>query len=105
MSEHRIAKTMEICVGALDAAIALGPDAPHQDIADAVRCVIDLRNHVIALKREGKLNQAQVDQANSLVSLAYGAEHPLIGFHLHRLEQTRDGARKLGRALKPRRKG
>lgn len=99
MNDRTIIETAGTCVSALDAAIEHGPDAPHEEIAGAVRCVIALRNQIIELKREGRLEQRHVDQANALVSLAHGAEHPLIGFHLHRLEQTRDGAKELSQIL------
>lgn len=99
MNDRTIAETAGLCINALEATLEYGPDAPHEEIARAVRCVIDLRDHVLELNRSGQLDQHHADQANSLVSLAHGAEQPLIGVHLHRLEQTRDGVKDFSRAL------
>lgn len=99
MTKRPIEQAAESCVSALDAAIAHGADAPHDEIAHAVRCVIELRNRIIAQSRAGRFDRRHVNQANALVSLAHGAEHPLIGFHLHRLEQTRDGVKALWSSL------
>jgi hypothetical protein len=85
----------ERAIEALKAAISHGPQAPHQEVADAVRCVIALRNHLLERARAGDDTRAALDRVNSLVSLAHGAEHPLIGFHLYRMEQTRDGIDRL----------
>lgn len=57
--------------------------------------MIALRNQLLKLHRDGSISRARLDEANALVSLAHGAEHPLIGFHLHRLEQARDYANAL----------
>lgn len=91
MAPHRLHESIEACIDALDQTIASGPTAPHEEIAVAVGCVIALRNEILECTRSGQVDKELLDQANSLVSLAYGAEHPLIGVHLHRLKQTRDG--------------
>jgi hypothetical protein len=98
MMDEEARREAERAMEALEAAIAHGPQAPHQEVADAVRCMIALRDHLLERARRGDDTRTALARVNSLVSLAHGAEHPLIGFHLHRLEQTRDG---LAELLKP----
>jgi hypothetical protein len=79
----------------LDRVIAEGSDVAHEDVHAAVVCVVALRNRILAEHRETGSERSRLDQANALVSLAYGAEFPLTGFHLRRFEGTRDGIRAL----------
>lgn len=80
---------------ALEAVLQKGPRVPHREVAEAIGYLILMRNRLIDSARAGKAPRTWLDQANSLVSLSYGAENPLIGFHMHRLEQTRDGLKAL----------
>lgn len=79
----------------LDKVIDEGSDVGHEDVHAAVTCVVAFRNALIAGHRAGRVDHGRLDAANALVSLAYGAEFPLSGFHRHRFEQTRDGLKKL----------
>lgn len=81
----------ETAIAALDEVIASGPQVAHEDVASAVQCVAAMRNHMLAEARNGGVSRACLDQANALLSLAYGAQAPLMGLHLHRIGQTRDG--------------
>jgi hypothetical protein len=81
----------ETAIAALDEVIAAGPQAAHEDVASAVRCVAAMRNHMLAEVRNGDVSRTCLDRANTLLSLAYGAQAPLMGFHLRRIKQTRDG--------------
>lgn len=79
----------------IDIVLREGLQVEHAGIQAATNDVVAFRNRVIERFRHGAVDRAVLDRANSLVSLAYGAEFPLSGLHLHRLEQTRDGLRKL----------
>src|SRR3546814_10386810 len=81
----------ETAIAALDEVIAPGPQVAHEDVASAVRCVAALRNHMLAEVRNGGVSRTGLTRANALLSLAYGAQAPLIGFHLNRFKQTREG--------------
>lgn len=81
-------------VEAFGVAIEQGSSVRHEQIADAVRCLVALRNHLLETTRDLG-DRALLGRVNALVSLAHGAEHPLIGLHLHRMEQARDGIRDL----------
>lgn len=82
-------------IEAFEAAIDQGSKVKHEQIAEAVRRLIALRNQLLERTRAGDMGAASLRQVNALVSLAHGAEHPLIGVHLHRMEQTRNGLRNL----------
>ena len=82
-------------IEAFDAAISQGSKVRHEQIAEAVRRLIALRNQLLDRTRAGDIEGVPLKQVNALVSLAHGAEHPLIGVHLHRMEQARDGLRTL----------
>ena len=79
----------------LDAALAAGPEVGHESVAEAVRAVIELRNHLAAELRGGTVSRGVLDRVNAITSLAYGSEFPLMGVHLRRMEQTRDHLREL----------
>lgn len=82
-------------IEAFEAAIGQGSKVKHEQIAEAVRRLIALRNQLRERTRAGEIDAVPLRQVNALVSLAHGAEHPLIGVHLHRMEQARDGLRTL----------
>jgi hypothetical protein len=85
----------ETAIRKLDEALAAGPKLEHEDLVVAIRCVAELRNELVARWRQGEAPREMLDRANALLSLAYGAQAPLIGIHLHRIEQTRDGLKRL----------
>jgi hypothetical protein len=79
----------------LERVIAKGPAAEHDVVRAAMEGVVAFRNRAIEKHRVGAVDRGCLDAANSLLSLAYGAEFPLSGFHVHRLEKTRDGMKDL----------
>ncbi len=64
--------------------------ASHADLANAIRCVVALRNELIEERRCGRGSPDCLASVNSLLSLAFGAEFPLMGFHRDRIKTTRD---------------
>ena len=82
-------------VARLEHVLDRGAEVEHAEIQAATNAVVEFRNRAIKKHREGVVSDDCLDAANSLVSLAYGAEFPLSGLHRHRFEQTRDGMRKL----------
>jgi hypothetical protein len=79
----------------LDALIAADPPVPHDAVRDAVSCVVAFRNGAVRRHREGALDRHCLEGVNAALSLAYGTQFPLAGFHHHRLEQVRDAVRAL----------
>lgn len=78
-------------IAAIDAVLRDGSGVEHATIQKGSVAVVALRNAAIAEFRNGTLDRGFLDRTNSLASLAYGAEFPLSGLHLRRMEQTRDG--------------
>lgn len=82
-------------IRAIDAVLRAGPEADHATIRAAANGVIAFRNEAILAHRDGTLAREKLDGANALTSLAYGAEFPLSGLHLRRMQETRDGLQAL----------
>jgi hypothetical protein len=80
----------QTAVERLDALIAADHPVPHDAVRDAVSCVVAFRNGAVRRHRAGALDRRCLDGANAALSLAYGTQFPLAGFHPHRLEQVRD---------------
>jgi hypothetical protein len=80
----------EEAVTALDAVLT-DRARSHADLAKAIRCVIALRNSLIEERRAGRDTPECLAEVNALISLAFGAEFPLVGFHRDRIRHTRDG--------------
>ncbi len=88
--DQRARAVAQSAIAALDAALAAGPEVGHETVATAVRQVVALRNHMIDEARQGRIEPAALHHINAITSLAFGAEYPLMGVHLRRMEQTRD---------------
>ncbi|MBM9593385.1 hypothetical protein [Roseitranquillus sediminis] len=82
-------------VARLEHVLARGSDVTHRDARAATLSVIDVRDRVLSYHRDGRATDGCLDRANSMLSMAYGAEFPLSGLHRRRFEQVRDGMRAL----------
>ena len=79
-----------VALDRIDRMLAKESDAiSYAEIAEAVRCIVAFRNATIEALRAGSTTQARLDRANALVSLAHGAEYPLVDFHRDRIEQAK----------------
>lgn len=85
----------EVALEAIDAVLHAGAGVEHTAIQAATNAVIAFRDRAIEEHRAGAVSRVTLDRANALVSLAYGAEFPLSGLQLQRLEQTGDRLRAL----------
>lgn len=77
------------------------PAESYEPIAEAVRCLIQLRNHLIATGRRRSLHSARLVQVNALLSLAVSAEYPLVGVRWQRVCMVRDELRQLLSEVSP----
>jgi len=75
-------------------ALAEGAHPAYEDVADAVRRLVVLRDILIVETRQGGAPD-RLDRANAILSQAHGAEYPLVGVHRRRLEQAADALRGL----------
>lgn len=75
-------------IAAIDRALEERPDKVYRDLADVVRALVQLRDHLIA-KQEGA-NIERLERCNAVLSLVIGAEYPLEGVRRDRIQQARD---------------
>jgi hypothetical protein len=76
-------------IAAIDRALEDRPDKVYGDLADVVRALVQLRDHLIATQSEGA-NIGRLDRCNAVLSLVIGAEYPLEGVRRDRIQQARD---------------
>jgi hypothetical protein len=79
----------------IDALLEAGQPLDHEGVRGAVACLVAFRNGALRRHRENGAARGCLEGANAALSLAYGAQFPLAGAHLHRLEQVRDVMRVL----------
>ncbi|WP_366552705.1 hypothetical protein [Aquibaculum sediminis] len=98
-----------LAAAALEAVEALlqehDPEEAYDRIAEAVRCVIRLRDQLIAEERRGGSDSECLAQVNSLLSLAASAEYPLVGLRWERVCMVRDELRQLLSEVSPEAEG
>ncbi|HRO60424.1 MAG TPA: hypothetical protein PK177_14865 [Burkholderiaceae bacterium] len=82
---------------AFEHAIEKAQDLEHEDLARAVRHLVDLRDALICSRRQGWPFGAQqhLDCVNALMSLASSAEFPMAGVRWRRLCSLRDALKDL----------
>jgi hypothetical protein len=76
-------------VAALDRALDDRPDKIYHDLADVVRCLVQLRAELTARRREGEPGDG-LERCNAILSTVIGGEYPLAGLRRDRLHKTRD---------------
>jgi hypothetical protein len=100
-------------LAALDRALDDRPDKIYGDLANAVRCLVRLRDELIAERRRtgraagpaprgsatrGPQTDDRLERVNALLSVVSGGEYPLEGIRRERIEQARE---ELARLLEP----
>ena len=74
----------------------LPPDQVYNTLVEASRCLVKLRDRLIARQRSGETGvAAALEHVNTALSVTYGAEFPLVGIRRKRVESTRDQLRTL----------
>lgn len=84
-----IDKTIE----ALDEVLVERPEKVYQEIDDATRCLVMVRNCLISQKRKGVAVEGTLAKVNSLMSMLVGGEYPLVGVRKERVVAVREGLR------------
>ena len=81
-------------VARLDYLLRNHPAETADELTDAVRCAVDLRDKMIERRRaQGAPNDAQnrrLRQVNSIISAIVAGEFPLMGIRWQRIEGARD---------------
>ncbi len=76
-------------VAALDQALDDRPDQIYHDLAEAIRCLVQLRSGLTARRREGAPGD-RLERCNAILSMVIGGEYPLAGLRRDRLLKARD---------------
>ena len=76
-------------IAAIDRALDDRPDKVYGDLADVVRALVQLRDHLVATQGQGA-NIERLVRCNTVLSLVIGAEYPLGGVRRDRIQQARD---------------
>ena len=80
----------EIALAALDKALSDRPKAVYNDLIAAVRCLVALRDRLIAEYRSGDPDAGKrLQRMNAVFSLVVAAEYPLEGVRRERIETAR----------------
>ncbi|WP_448204890.1 hypothetical protein [Azospirillum sp. sgz302134] len=79
----------------LDRILAAPPeDIPVQDtydaMAEASRCLVRMRDSLIARSRAGEDVSQRLAHVNAVLSVTFGGEYPLVGVRRKRIEKARD---------------
>ncbi|HJU18559.1 MAG TPA: hypothetical protein VJ770_19070 [Stellaceae bacterium] len=91
-------------LAALDHALEDRPDKIADDLAQAVRALVRLRDDLAAAYRRAEPRAGErLERCNAVLSVVIGGEYPLQGVRRERIEQARDELRALLR--QPRRRG
>ena len=76
-------------VAALDRALADRPDQIYHDLAEVVRCLVQLRAELTARLRDGEPDY-RLERCNAVLSMVIGGEYPLAGLRRDRMQKARD---------------
>ena len=85
----------EAALRQLDRLLAERPHEVHEDLSEAVRGIVGIRDDLIRRVRTDGSGKDVLDRVNQLVSIAVGAEFPVTGLHWDRIGTTRDMLRAL----------
>jgi hypothetical protein len=78
-----------MAAAAIERALQDEPDKIYDDLAEAVRCLVRLRNELITQQRAGGCHD-RLDRCNAVLSMVVGSEYPLAGLRRERVQKARD---------------
>lgn len=76
----------------LDRVLDEKPEQYHEEVVEVLRCLVSIRNHLIARRRSepsGDLDE-RLDHANVVISVMTSGSFPVVGLNHERLKQARD---------------
>ena len=78
-----------MAAAALERALQDQPDKIYDDLAEAVRCLVQLRDELMTEQRaEGRRDR--LDRCNAILSMVVGGEYPLAGVRRERVQKARE---------------
>jgi hypothetical protein len=90
MTSATLTHELETALAAMDRALRDRPQLVYDDLTEAVRCLVRLRDALIAARRRGDtVAAARLNRLNALFSLVVAAEYPLEGVRRERVESAR----------------
>ena len=75
-------------IAALDRALDERPDMIYHDLAEVVRCLVQLRTELTTARREGEPGD-RLEGCNATLSMVIDGEYPLAGIRRDRLKRAR----------------
>lgn len=78
-----------MAAAALERALQDEPDKIYDDLAEAVRCLVRLRDELITQQRAGRPCHG-LERCNAILSMVVGGEYPLAGVRRERVQKARD---------------
>ncbi|HEY0522897.1 MAG TPA: hypothetical protein VGD08_05875 [Stellaceae bacterium] len=82
-------------LSALDRATKDRADHVYDDLVEATRCLVRLRDELIGRRRKGEDVREALDRTNAVLSAVTGAEYPLAGVKRERIKKARDALESL----------
>jgi hypothetical protein len=76
-----------MAAAALEHALQDEPGKIYADLAEAVRCLVRLRDELIA-EQHASANRGDLDRCNAILSMVIGSEYPLAGIRRDRVQQA-----------------
>ncbi|WP_029007865.1 hypothetical protein [Azospirillum halopraeferens] len=77
----------------LDRILTEKPERHHDELLEGMRCLVNMRNHLIARRRAGdtapRLEQ-NLHQVNAVLSVLHSGAFPMVGMRHERLKTARD---------------
>jgi hypothetical protein len=82
---------LDTALAAMDRALRDRPDVVYDDLVEATRRLVDLRDKLIAERRESADAAApeRLRRLNAILSVVVAAEYPLAGIRRERIEMAR----------------
>ena len=77
---------IDTALAAMDRALCDQPDVVYEDLVEAVRQLIGLRDKLIDQRRRGAMIGDRLERLNAVLSLVVAAEYPLEGKRRERVE-------------------
>ncbi len=81
---------VEAAIAAVDRALREDVQLVYDDLADAVRHIVRLRDGLIMQARRGEAGRECLPRVNAILSQIVGAEYPLEGICRERVENVRE---------------
>lgn len=78
-------------IAALDHVLGEKPERRHDELAEGLRCLTTMRDHLIERHRAGAPDAAgKLEHVNAVLSVMHAGSFPMVGMQHERLKRARD---------------